>query len=508
MEKFYITTSIFYASAKPHIGNSYEVVLTDALARFKRLQGYDVCFHTGTDEHGEKVQNYAQKNNQTPKQYVDKIAAEVQRIDKLLNISYDKFVRTTDEYHKKTVQKIFTKLYENGDIYKGVYEGLYCTPCESFFTQSQLIEGKCPDCGREVHKTKEEAYFLKLSKWNEWLADYIEKHPNFITPESRKNEIVNNFIKPGVQDLCVTRTSFDWGIEVPFDTKHVIYVWIDALANYITFLGYDPEKETKKFKKYWPADVHVIGKDILRFHTIYWPVMLKALDLEMPKKIFGHPWVLASDSDKMSKSKGNVLYADDLVSEFGTDAIRYYLMHEIPYGHDGNISRLLIIDKINSDLANTMGNLVNRTINMCLKYFDGNIYKNNQNEPVDDELINACTSLNQKISEKMDELKIAEALENIMSIYRLANKYIDQTEPWKLAKDENKKERLKTVLYNLIEAIRVATVYLQAFLPETAEKIFKQINTNEKDISSTLKFNGTYTKVGNPEILFARIEKM
>ncbi len=508
-DKFYITTSIFYASAKPHIGNSYEGVLTDAIARYKRLTGYDVRFHTGTDEHGEKVQNNALKNEQEPQAYVDEIALEVKRLLDILNVSYDKFVRTTDANHKKIVGKIFTKLYENGDIYKGKYEGLYCTPCESFFTESQLVDGKCPDCGREVKKASEEAYFLKLSKYNKWLKEYIDSHPDFIEPESRKNEIMNNFIIPGVQDLCITRTSFDWGIKVPFDEKHVTYVWIDALANYITFLGYDPDNENEDFNKYWPADIHIIGKDILRFHTIYWPVMLKALDLPMPKKIFGHPWVLSADSDKMSKSKGNVLYADKLVNEFGVDAIRYYLLHEIPYGHDGYISYELIIDRINSDLANVMGNLVNRTITMAHKYFDGIVYKPEQFTDEDTELIEMTKALKNKVEDKMSRLKIAEAIDEIFELYRRSNKYIDETMPWVLAKDENKKERLKTVIYNLLESIRTATVFLQAFLPETAEKIFYQLNTQNNQIDTVDNFDGMDDgiKLNKPEVLFARIDK-
>jgi len=506
---FYITTSIFYASAKPHIGNSYEGVLTDAIARYKRLTGYDVRFHTGTDEHGEKVQQNAIKNNENPQEYVDKIALEVQRILDLLNVSYDKFVRTTHPHHKEVVGKIFKKLYENGDIYKGKYEGLYCTPCESFFTESQLVDGKCPDCGREVQTAREEAYFLKLSKYNEWLKDYIETHPNFIEPESRKNEIMNNFIIPGVQDLCISRTTFDWGIKVPFDEKHVIYVWLDALANYITFLDYDLDNESEDFKKYWPANVHIIGKDILRFHTIYWPVILHALDLPMPKKIFGHPWVLAADSDKMSKSKGNVLYADDLVNLFGSDAVRYYLLHEIPYGYDGNISYELIIERINSDLANVMGNLVNRTITMAHKYFDGIVYKPTKITEEDNELIQMTKDLKNKVENKMEDLKIAEAIDEIFEIYRRSNKYIDEQMPWVLAKDPEQEERLKTVIYNLLEAIRTATVFLQAFLPETADKIFYQLNTQNRDIDSVNNFDGMDDgiKLNEPEVLFQRIDK-
>jgi len=507
--KYYITTAIFYASAKPHIGNCYEGVLTDVIARYKRLTGYDVIFSTGTDEHGQKVQSKALESNQSPQEFVDEISLEVRRLDDLLNISYDNFVRTTNQNHKEVVAKIFKKLYDKGDIYKGKYEGLYCTPCESFFTESQLKDGKCPDCGREVIHTEEEAYFLKLSKYNDWLEEYIENNKDFILPESRKNEIVNNFIKPGVQDLCISRTSFDWGIKVPFDEKHIIYVWLDALVNYITFIGYDPDGSSEQFEKYWPADVHIIGKDILRFHTIYWPVILKALDLPMPTTIFGHPWVLAANNDKMSKSKGNVLYADELVNRFGTDAIRYYLLHEIPFGHDGYISEDLIIERYNADLANTMGNLVNRTISMAHKYFDGIVYKPTQFEEIDKELIELSKGLKDKVEEKMNQFKIAEAIDEIMELYRRCNKYIDETMPWALAKDETKNERLKTVLYNLLEAIRIANVLLQAFLPETADKIFKQLNTENRTIDSTNNFEGMDIgiKLNNPEPLFKRIEK-
>ena len=505
--KFYITTSIFYASSKPHIGNSYEGVLADAIARYKRLCGYDVMFTTGTDEHGQKVQNKALENNISPQKYVDDISLEVRRIDDLLNISYDKFVRTTNPNHKEIVAKIFKKLYDQGDIYKGRYEGLYCTPCESFFTESQLVDGKCPDCGREVIPMSEEAYFLKLSKYNKWLEEYIETHPDFIIPESRKNEIMNNFIKPGVEDLCISRTSFDWGVKVPINPEHVIYVWLDALTNYITFIGYDPDGNSLEFNKYWPADVHIIGKDILRFHTIYWPVILKALDLSMPKTIFGHPWVLSADNDKMSKSKGNVLYADDLVKYFGTDAVRYYLLHEIPYGHDGNISTELLIQRINSDLANTMGNLVNRTIAMSKKYFDGMVYAPKAFENIDIELIEMSKHLKEKVEAKMQIFKVAEALDEIFELYRRCNKYIDETMPWVLAKSPEKEERLKTVLYNLLEAIRCGAVLLQAFLPETADKIFKQLNTENRGIDSLGDFKGMDPgiKLNDAEVLFARI---
>ena len=507
--KFYITTSIFYASSKPHVGNSYEGVLTDAIARYKRLTGYDVIFTTGTDEHGQKVQNKALENNVSPQEYVDEISLEVRRIDDLLNVSYDKFVRTTNPNHKSIVAKIFQKLYNQGDIYKGTYEGLYCTPCESFFTESQLIDGKCPDCGREVAPMKEEAYFLKLSKYNKWLADYIESHPDFILPEGRKNEIMNTFIKPGVEDLCISRTSFDWGVKAPMDSKHVIYVWLDALVNYITFIGYDPDGSSEEFKRYWPADVHIIGKDILRFHTIYWPVILKTLDLPMPKTIFGHPWVLAADSDKMSKSKGNVLFADDLVKIFGTDAVRYYLLHEIPYSHDGNISYDLIIERYNADLANTLGNLVNRTVNMVYKYFDGEVCTPKEFEMLDKELIEMSKHLLEKVEAQMNDFKIADAIDEVFEIFRRCNKYIDETMPWVLAKDESKQERLKTVLYNLLEAIRCGAVVLQAFLPETADKIFKQLNTENKSIDSLGDFKGMDPGIilNKPEVLFARIDK-
>ena len=507
--KYYITTSIFYASAKPHIGNSYEGVLTDAIARYKRLTGYDVIFQTGTDEHGEKVQQNAINNNQQPQEYVDEISLEVRRILDISNVSYDRFVRTSNPNHKEIVAKIFQKLYDQGDIYKDKYEGLYCTPCESFFTEGQLKDGKCPDCNREVERKVEEAYFLKLSKYNKWLEEYINEHPDFIEPESRKNEIMNNFIKPGVTDLCVTRSSFDWGVPIPFDEKHVSYVWIDALANYITFIGYDPDGSNEEFNKYWPADVHVIGKDILRFHTIYWPVLLKALGLELPKKIFGHPWVLFGNDEKMSKSKGNIIYIDEAIKNFGVDAIRYYLLHEIPYGHDGNISNELLIERINSDLANVLGNLVNRTISMAHKYFDGVIYTPTKITNEDTELIDITKNLKTKIEEKMDNLRVAEAIDEIFEVYRRSNKYIDETTPWILAKDPEQEERLKTVLYNLVEAIRTATVFLQAFLPETADKIFKQLNTANKGIDSVDNFDGMDSgiKLNEPEVLFARIDK-
>lgn len=507
MEKYYISTAIAYTSAKPHLGNTYEIVLADAIARFKRLQGYDVYFQTGTDEHGEKIEGKALEANETPQEYVDNIAAQIKDIWDVVNTSYDKFVRTTNKEHEEIVQKIFKKFYDNGDIYKGKYKGLYCTPCESFWTSSQLIDGKCPDCGREVHEKNEEAYFFKMSKYSKWLEDYINEHPDFIMPEARKNEIINNFIKPGLQDLCVSRTSFKWGIPVTFDENHVIYVWIDALSNYITFLGYNPDGESSEtFKKYWPANVHLIGKDILRFHTIYWPIMLHCLGLEMPKHIFGHPWLLFA-SDKMSKSKGNIVYADDLVEKYGVDAVRYYLLHEIPFASDGNFTIELLENSINSDLANVLGNLVNRTIGMINKYFDGEVENTNITEDIDEDLKSTIANSITAITNKMDEFKIADALDELFNIFRRCNKYIDETTPWILAKDPEKQARLKTVLYNLIESIRIGAVLLQAFLPETAESIFKQINTDKTTID-TIKTFGKYDskKVGTPVVLFQRIE--
>lgn len=506
-EKFYISTAIAYASAKPHIGNTYEIVLADSIARYKRLLGYDVYFQTGTDEHGEKIEIKAREKGIQPQEYVDENSLEVRKIWDVMNTSYDKFIRTTNASHKEMVAKIFKKLYDQGDIYKGTYQGLYCTPCESFWTETQLVDGKCPDCGREVHVAEEEAYFFKLSNYSKRLEEYIETHPEFIKPESRKNEIVNNFIKPGLQDLCVSRTSFDWGIPVSFDDKHVIYVWIDALSNYITFLGYDVDgNHSEEFKKYWPADIHLIGKDILRFHTIYWPIMLMALNLPLPKQVFGHPWVLFGN-DKMSKSKGNILYADDLVKEFGVDAIRYYLLHEIPYSNDGSITYELIIDRINSDLANILGNLVNRTISMCQKYFNGIVYEPTTYTELDLELRDMVMSLLNKVKAKMDDLRVAEAIDEIFEVLRRCNKYIDETTPWILAKEQNE-ERLKTVLYTLLESIRSCAVMLQPFLPDTADEIFKQLNTENRYIDS-INFKGMdpLIKLNEPTPLFLRIDK-
>lgn len=507
---FYISTAIAYTSSKPHIGNTYEIVLADAIARYKRLLGYDVYFQTGTDEHGQKIEEKAHFAGKSPQEFVDELALEVRRIWTVLNTSFDKFVRTTNPMHEETVQKIFNKLYEQGDIYLGKYEGLYCTPCESFFTESQLVDGKCPDCGREVHNASEEAYFFRLSKYVDRLIEYIETHPDFIQPESRKNEIMNNFIKPGLQDLCVSRTSFKWGIPVTFDEKHVIYVWIDALSNYITFLGYTPEagEQTEDFQKYWPADIHLIGKDILRFHTIYWPIMLMALDLPLPKQIFGHPWVL-SGNDKMSKSKGNVLYADDLVDLFGVDAVRYYLLHEIPYANDGTITYELLIERINSDLANILGNLVNRTISMAHKYFDGIVQKPTAFEEIDKALITSVREMPSKVDQAMNDLRVADALDEIFDIFRKCNKYIDETTPWILAKEESKKDRLATVLYNLLESIRAGAIMLSAFLPDTATEIFHQLNTENRFIDSIEGFNGLDIdlKLGTPSPLFVRIDK-
>lgn len=504
---FYITTAIAYASKKPHIGNTYEVVFTDAVARFKRMQGYDVYFLTGTDEHGLKIEELAKAEGISPKEHVDKIVAEIKEICKIMNISYDGFIRTTDEQHEKVVQKIFKKLYDNGDIYKSSYEGLYCTPCESFWTESQLVDGKCPDCGRDVETANEEAYFLKLSKYQKWLEEYIEEHPDFIVPESRKKEMLNNFIKPGLQDLCVSRTTFTWSIPVTFDPKHVIYVWIDALSNYITALGYDPDGSSELFKKYWPCDCHVIGKDIMRFHSIYWPIMLHALGLEIPKKLFGHNWILFGD-DKMSKSKGNVIYANDVVDSFGVDAARYYLLSEMPITSDGSITYESLIERYNSDLANTLGNLVNRTVAMSQKYFNGEIKPASCTDTVDDELIAKALETPKRVSQLMDEYRMADTMEAIMSLARRANKYIDETAPWVLSKDESNSERLGTVLYNLLESIRFIGVILAPFMPETSAKILDEIGTDKRDFESLEKFGGLSAggHVGEPVPLFARID--
>ena len=506
---FYLTTAIAYTSGKPHIGNTYEVVLADAIARYKRMQGYDVRFQTGTDEHGQKIELKAAEAGITPKQFVDNVAGEIKSIWDLMNTSYDKFIRTTDEDHEKQVQKIFKKLYDQGDIYKGEYEGMYCTPCESFFTVSQLVDGKCPDCGRECQPAKEEAYFFKMSKYADKLIEHINTHPEFIQPESRKNEMMNNFLLPGLQDLCVSRTSFKWGIPVSFDDKHVIYVWIDALSNYITGLGYDVDGNNGElFDKYWPADLHLIGKDILRFHTIYWPIMLMALGVPLPKQIFGHPWLLQGDG-KMSKSKGNVLYADDLVDFFGVDAIRYFVLHEMPFENDGIISWELIVERINSELANTLGNLVNRTISMANKYSNGVINNAGVKEEVDEDLINTVTDTVNKVSAKMDKLRVADAITEVFNLFKRCNKYIDETKPWALAKDEAKKDRLDTVLYNLVESISIGATLIEAFMPETSEKILAQINDTKRELSECASF-GQY-KSGNkvtekPEILFARLD--
>ena len=503
MEKYYISTAIAYTSGKPHIGNTYEVVLADSIARYKRLKGFDVYFQTGTDEHGEKIQIKAEEKGITPKEFVDGVAAEIKNIWDIMNTSYDKFVRTTDKHHEEIVQKIFKKMYDKGDIYLGKYEGLYCTPCESFFTESQLVDGKCPDCGRDVEPKSEEAYFFRLSKYQDRLIEYIESHPDFIKPESRKNEMINNFIKPGLQDLCVSRTSFNWGIPVDFDPKHVVYVWLDALTNYITNIGYDPDGSSEMFSKYWPADLHLIGKDIIRFHTIYWPCFLMSLDLPLPKQVFGHPWLLVGDG-KMSKSKGNVIYADDLVNEFGVDAIRYYLLHEIPYQQDGSLTYDLLIERINSDLANVLGNLVNRTISMVNKYFDGKVSNKNVLDTYDNELISMIQNLDSKIEKKMDNLEIGASLDEIFDVLRRSNKYIDEAEPWVLAKDESKKDRLETVLYNLLEAIRVCGIFLSPYLPDTSEKIKTQINNSRSEL--TYLSDNSY-EVGCPEALFMRIDK-
>ena len=505
--KFYITTAIAYTSRKPHIGNSYEIVMTDAIARYKRLQGYDVFFQTGTDEHGQKIEEIAAAEGITPKQHVDRVAGEIREICDLLNTTYDKFIRTTDPDHERVIQKIFKKLYDQGDIYKGHYEGMYCTPCESFWTESQLIDGKCPDCGREVKPAREEAYFLKLSKYQKQLEEYIETNENFIYPESRKKEMLNNFIKPGLQDLCVSRTSFKWGIPVDFDPKHVVYVWLDALANYITGIGYDPDGSSEQYKKYWPADVHIIGKDIVRFHTIYWPIMLMALGEPLPKQVFGHPWLLFG-TDKMSKSRGNVIYADDLVDLFGVDAVRYYLLAEMPYASDGSITYENMIEHYNADLANTLGNLVNRTIAMTNKYFDGVVQPGDVTEELDGELKALAVETVGKVDKLLSEYRVSDTLDAIFTLAKRCNKYIDETAPWALAKDESKKARLGTVLYNLLESIRFVAVLLSPFLPETSEKILAQINTDIKDYDSLSAFGALKagTVVGKAEPLFARID--
>lgn len=505
--KFYITTAIAYTSRKPHIGNSYEIVLTDAIARYKRLQGYDVYFLTGTDEHGQKIEEYAKKAGVSPKEYVDGVAKEIRDICDTLNTTYDKFIRTTDDYHEKTVQKIFKKLYEQDDIYKSEYEGLYCTPCESFWTESQLKDGKCPDCGGEVKCAKEEAYFLRLSKYQKQLEEYIESNDNFIYPESRKKEMLNNFIKPGLQDLCVSRTSFKWGIPVTFDDRHVIYVWIDALSNYITALGYDPDGSDEMYKKYWPADVHIIGKDIVRFHTIYWPIMLMALGEALPKQVYGHPWLLFG-TDKMSKSKGNVIYADELSKLIGVDAVRYYLLSEMPHANDGSISYGTIIERYNSDLANTLGNLVNRTVAMTNKYFGGTVMAPCCPDALDEELKDFALDTVKKVEEKMSSYHIADAVEAVMNLAKRCNKYIDETAPWALAKDEANKERLGTVLYNLLEGIRFIAVLISAFMPDTAKTILSQIGSDIDSYESLASFGAFESgkNVGTATPLFARID--
>lgn len=504
---YYITTAIAYASKKPHIGNTYEIVFTDAVARYKRMQGYDVFMLTGTDEHGIKIEELAKEEGISPKEHVDKVAAEIRNICDLMNVSYDGFIRTTDEQHEKIVQKIFTKLYEQGDIYKSSYEGLYCTPCESFWTESQLVDGKCPDCGREVKPANEEAYFLRLSKYQKWLEDYIEEHPDFIVPESRKKEMLNNFIKPGLQDLCVSRTTFKWSIPVTFDPKHVIYVWIDALSNYITAMGYDPDGSSEVFEKYWPCDCHVIGKDIMRFHSIYWPIMLHALGLEIPKQLFGHNWILFGE-DKMSKSRGNVIYSDDVVKAFGVDGARYYLLSEMPVNSDGSITYESLVERYNSDLANTLGNLVNRSVAMSKKYFGGEIMPPIEHGTVDHELIHMAEELPKKIESLMNEYRMADTMDAIMSLARRANKYIDETSPWVLAKDEEQSARLGTVLYNLLETIRFIGVALEPFMPETSEKILDEIGAGKRDLASLERFGaleaGKY--VGEPVPIFARID--
>ena len=508
-EKFYMTTAIAYTSGKPHIGNTYEIVLADSIARFKRQQGYDVFFQTGTDEHGQKIELKAEEAGITPKEYVDNVSTEIKRIWDLMNTSYDKFIRTTDDYHEKQVQKIFKKLYDQGDIYKGHYEGMYCTPCESFFTESQLVDGKCPDCGRPCTPAKEEAYFFKMSKYAPRLIKYINEHPKFIQPVSRKNEMMNNFLLPGLQDLCVSRTSFSWGIPVDFDPKHVTYVWLDALTNYITGIGYDCDGNSSElFNKNWPADLHLIGKDIIRFHTIYWPIFLMALDLPLPKQVFGHPWLLQGDG-KMSKSKGNVIYADDLVDFFGVDAVRYFVLHEMPFENDGVITWELMVERLNSDLANTLGNLVNRTISMSNKYFNGVVTKTGVEEDVDADLKAVVTGTRAKVAAKMEDLRVADSITEIFNLFKRCNKYIDETMPWALAKDEEKKDRLAEVLYNLVESITIGASLLESFMPETTEKILAQLNGEKRSYEELDQF-GLYPS-GNkvtdkPEILFQRLD--
>lgn len=508
-KKYYITTAIAYTSGKPHIGNTYEAVLADSIARFKRQQGYDVFFQTGTDEHGQKIELKAEEAGVSCKEFVDKVSGEIKNIWDLMGTSYDKFIRTTDDYHEKQVQKIFKKLYDQGDIYKGYYEGLYCTPCESFFTESQLVDGKCPDCGRPVTPAKEEAYFFRMSKYAPKLIEYINEHPEFIQPVSRKNEMMNNFLLPGLQDLCVSRTSFKWGIPVDFDPKHVVYVWLDALTNYITGIGYDCDgNSTEQFEKYWPADLHLIGKDIIRFHTIYWPIFLMALGLPLPKKVFGHPWLLQGDG-KMSKSKGNVLYADQLVDFFGVDAVRYFVLHEMPFENDGVITWELMVERLNSELANTLGNLVNRTISMSNKYFGGVVKSTGVTEPVDEELKAIVRETKEKVAAKMEDLRVADAITEIFTLFKRCNKYIDETMPWVLAKDEEKKERLAEVLYNLVEGICVGATLLESFMPGTTEKILAQLNAPKRTYEELDSF-GLYPS-GNkvtekPEILFARLD--
>ena len=506
-EKYYISTAIAYTSGKPHIGNTYEIILADAIARYKRLVGYDVYFQTGTDEHGEKIELKAREAHKTPQEFVDEVSGEIKNVFDTMNISYDKFVRTTDPLHERVVQHIFQKMYDKGDIYLGEYSGLYCVPCESFWTESQLVDGKCPDCGREVVEKTEEAYFFKLSNYQEKLEKLFEEGANFVEPESRRNEMLNNFIKPGLQDLCVSRTSFTWGIPVPFNKKHVIYVWLDALTNYITFPGYDTEGSSEHFNKFWPADLHLIGKDIVRFHTIYWPAFLMSLDLPLPKKVFGHPWLL-SNNDKIGKSRGNAIYADDLAHTYGVDAVRYYVLHETPFANDGNITTELLEERYNSDLANILGNLVNRTIAMSKKYFDSKVENTNVYEDVDDNLVKYAKELPNIVENKMNELKVSEALESIFELLRRSNKYIDDTTPWVLSKDETKTDRLKTVLYNLLESIRISSILLSPFIPGTSKKIIELLNT-KKDSYDSIEFGNLENGItlNEPEVLFARIIK-